>query len=71
MGAEVFGVDLLGVSDELFKLICSFFFNSDLVHVRHLRTNRILAEEVADQDVFDVVLFAMAVDFLRCERSFV
>lgn len=69
MGAEVFGVDLLGVSDKLFKLICSFFFNSDLVHVRHLRTNRILAEEVADQDVFDVVLLAMAVDFLRCERS--
>jgi hypothetical protein len=55
---QVLGVDFLGRIDEHFKFVGSILLEPDLVHVVDLDADGVLAEEVAHENVFDVVLAA-------------
>ena len=56
---QVTSGDVLGNTNELFKLLGDFSFNLQLLHVGSFISDWILAEEVTDQDLLDVALLAL------------
>ena len=57
---QVLGVDLISSLDKLLNLIGHFAFNLELLHVRDIALQRVLAEEVSHKNLLDIGLFAEA-----------
>ena len=53
---QVFGIDLLGLDHEFVKLRGHLTLDLQLLHVAKVSSDRILSEEVAHEDLFDVGL---------------